>query len=188
MAEVADRARERVDAERLLLVSDQFEELYGTTRRPPGSSSICWPGLGCAARGKQTALVMVLTLRADFLGHTLEHPGLAQALQGRSLLIGRMTRPQLRQAIEGPVAGHVTFEAGLVERILDDVGTEPGNLPLLEFALTLLWEQQVDRLLTHAAYESLGGVDGALARYAEQIYESELAGPERRSPADLVRW
>ena len=102
-----------------------------------------------------------------------------------------MTRPQLRQAIEGPVAGHVTFEAGLVERILDDVGTEPGNLPLLEFALTLLWEQQVDRLLTHAAYESLGGVDGALARYAEQVYESELAGPEqeeaRRLLVQLVR-
>ena len=134
---------------------------------------------------------MVLTLRADFLGHTLEHPGLAQALQGRNLLIGRMTRPQLRQAIEGPVAGHVTFEAGLVERILDDVGTEPGNLPLLEFALTLLWEQQVDRLLTHAAYEALGGVDGALARYAEQVYESELAGPEqeqaRRLLVQLVR-
>ena len=53
------------------------------------------------------------------------------------------------------------FEPGLVDRILEDVGAEPGALPLLEFALTLLWERQRGGRLTHAAYDEIGRVDGA---------------------------
>ncbi|HEX8928758.1 MAG TPA: serine protease, partial [Actinomycetota bacterium] len=186
LAEVAERARQREGAERLLLVVDQFEELYSqdqTTSRE--FIDLLAQAIGAQPERGRPNLVITLTLRADFLGHTLEHPVLAEALQGRVLLIGRMTRRQLRQVIEGP-AGEVRFEAGLVERILDDVGTEPGNLPLLEFSLTLLWELQTDGLLTHAAYESLGGVDGALARYAEQVYADELATPEREEARRLL--
>jgi len=65
-----------------------------------------------------------------------------------------------------------------VERILDDVGEEPGNLPLLEFALTLLWERQTYGLLTHAGYEETGRVEGALARYADEVY-AELDESEK---------
>ena len=50
------------------------------------------------------------------------------------------------------------------------MGEEPGNLPLLEFALTLMWEQLDEGWFTHAAYENIGRVEGALARYAEKIY------------------
>jgi WD40 repeat protein len=192
LAEVADRARQRVGADRLLLIVDQFEELYGQDQTTTWEFiDLLVQATEAQPRRGRPPLVTVLTVRADFLGHTLEHPGLARALQGGVLLIGRMTRAQLRQTIEGPVTDQVTFEAGLVERILEDVGTEPGNLPLLEFALTLLWERQTDRMLTHAAYESLGGVDGALARYAEQVYADELAVPEqeeaRRLLVQLVR-
>jgi WD40 repeat protein len=192
LAEVADRARQRAGAQRLLLIVDQFEELYGrdqTTTRE--FIDLLVQAINTQAQRGRPQLVTTLTIRADFLTHTLEHPGLARALQGRILLIGRMTRAQLRRSIEGPVTEQVAFEAGLVERILEDVGTEPGNLPLLEFALTLLWEHQTDRLLTHAAYESVGGVDGALAGYAEQVYADELDAPEqeeaRRLLVQLVR-
>ena len=57
-----------------------------------------------------------------------------------------------------------------MERLLDDVGQAPGNLPLLEFALTLLWARLDKGWMTHAAYEKIGRVDGALARYAEEVY------------------
>jgi WD40 repeat protein len=188
LAEVADRVRARAGAKRLLLIVDQFEELYGrdqTTIRE-FIDLLVQPTAGQPARS-QPQLVTVLTVRADFLGHTLEYPGLAAALQGRVLLIGRMTRAQLRRVIEGPVTNQVRFEAGLVERILNDVGGEPGNLPLLEFALTLLWERQTAAgLLTHAAYEALGGVDGALARYAEHVYADELAASEREEARRLL--
>jgi WD40 repeat protein len=83
-----------------------------------------------------------------------------------------MNRQELQAAIEKPAEQQgAAFEAGLVQRILDDVGQEPGNLPLLEFALTLLWERMDDGWMTHAAYEDIGRVDGALARYAEEVYD-----------------
>jgi WD40 repeat protein len=84
----------------------------------------------------------------------------------------------------------VTFVSGLVTRILDDVGEEPGNLPLLEFALTLMWNRQTAGRLTHAAYEDIGQVDGALARYADEIYgqfTDEEKETGRRIFVQLVR-
>ena len=107
------------------------------------------------------------------MGQALVHRPFADALQEASLMMGPMTREELRLAIERPaeIQG-VVFEDGLVARILDDVGQEPGHLPLLEFALTLLWERQRDGRLGHAAYEELGRVEGALARYADEVYEA----------------
>jgi hypothetical protein len=102
-----------------------------------------------------------------------------------------MTRDELERAIAAPPAQlGVSLEPGLVERILEDVKHEPGNLPLLEFALTLMWDRRAGRRLTHAAYEAIGRVDGALARYAEKVYaqlgeaEKQLA---RRAFVQLVR-
>jgi hypothetical protein len=116
--------------------------------------------------------VLLLTLRADFMGQALTHRPFADALQEASLLMGPMTRDELKSAIEKPAALQgAVFEPGLVERILDDVGEKPGNLPLLEFALTLLWEAQSDGWLTHADYEAIGCVEGALARYADEVFE-----------------
>jgi hypothetical protein len=64
----------------------------------------------------------------------------------------------------------VTFAEGLVKRILDDVEGEPGILPLLEFALTELWQRRSGKQLTHAAYEEIGEVQGALGRHADREY------------------
>jgi WD40 repeat protein len=180
LAEVADRTLERTGARRLLLVVDQFEELYAQT--PAAAQQFVDVLVQAAVAQRQRgspALVMVLTLRADFLGQALEHAGLALALEGSVLVIGRMSQEQLKRAIMGPAGREVTYEAGLVDRILDDVGAEPGNLPLLEFALTLLWERQERQTLTHAAYEALGGVTGALAGHAEQVYLDEFPESER---------
>ncbi|NJM71752.1 MAG: hypothetical protein HC862_16990 [Scytonema sp. RU_4_4] len=72
------------------------------------------------------------------------------------------------------------MEGGLIERILDDVENEPGTLPLLEFALTLLWERRSDRQLTHAAYEAIGEVQGALASHADKIYNKFNAAEQQQ--------
>ena len=88
-------------------------------------------------------------------------------------------------AIEKPAEMQgAAFEAGLVERILDDVGEKPGNLPLLEFTLTLLWERQTDGWLTHTDYEAMGSVEGALAAYADQVYAELDAGGAGAAAAD----
>ena len=96
-------------------------------------------------------------------------------------MLGPMTREELRAAIEKPAeAQGAAFEAGLVARLLDDVGEEPGNLPLLEFALTLLWERLDFGWMTHAAYEAIGRVEGALARYADEVYDGACQRTSRR--------
>ena len=79
---------------------------------------------------------------------------------------------ELRQAVEEPARNRgVRFESGLVERLLADVGGDPGNLPLLQFCLTQLWGRQTAGTLTHAAYDDIGGLAGALSRYAEHVFE-----------------
>ncbi len=195
LAEVIERIQEKApEASRLLLVVDQFEELY--TLCPDTSVQRAFVdellAVAEAGKGRRPApCIILLTLRADFMGQALAHRPFADALQEGALLMGPMTRAELRSAIEKPaVLQGAAFEAGLVERILDDVGEKPGNLPLLEFTLTLLWERQSDGWLTHGDYTALGGVEGAVAAYADQVYAALDAGEQeqaRRALVQLVR-
>ncbi|MBD2770708.1 tetratricopeptide repeat protein, partial [Iningainema sp. BLCCT55] len=92
-----------------------------------------------------------------------------------------MNREELLQAIEQPAQKiEVQLEPQLSQRILDDVGNEPGNLPLLEFAMTRLWSLQQNRTLTHQAYQEIGGVKKALANHAEQVYQ-KLSETEKKA-------
>jgi class 3 adenylate cyclase len=175
-------------AQHLLLVIDQFEEIF-THRPDPEEQHLFLDELLAAAEmgagQRRSPLVLLLTLRADFMSQALTHRSFADALQEGSLLLGPMNREELQAVVEKPTELQgAAFEPGLVQRILDDVGEEPGNLPLLEFALTLLWERMVNGWMTHAAYEDIGRVDGALARYAEEVWEV-LDEEERRGARPL---
>jgi hypothetical protein len=77
------------------------------------------------------------------------------------------------------------FEPGLVERILTDVGDEPGHLPLVEFALTELWQHRKGNLLTNLAYNEIGGAPGALARRADA--EFARLKPEEQTAARRLK-
>ena len=166
-----------------VLIVDQFEELYtlctdDTVRH--SFPNTLFDAVHAARLKDVPKLGLILTLRADFMGQALTDRPFADALQEADVKLGPMTRAELGRAIESPAAKkNVVYEAGLVDRILDDVGDEPGNLPLLEFALTLLWERRTGRRLTHAAYEAIGRVEGSLARYADEIYEQLSAEQQR---------
>ncbi|MBD2681580.1 MULTISPECIES: CHAT domain-containing protein [Nostoc] len=155
--------------QRLLLVADQFEELYTLCRDAQERKAFLDRLLeAISSCGNFT---FVITLRADFLGQALSYRPFADALQYADLKLGPMTDEEMQAAVEKPAALlGVTIEEGLVERILSTVSTEPGDLPLLEFALTQLWAKQLDAQLTHAAYDEIGGVEAALARYADEAY------------------
>lgn len=154
---------------RFLLVIDQFEELY--TLCPSTAVQLGFVQALLEAIETGSNLSLLVTLRADFLGQALSNRPLADALQHADLKLGPMGKWELVQAVESPARKlGVTFEPGLVERILDDIGEEPGNLALLEFALTQLWEEQAVGQLSHATYEAIGRVQGALSRYADRIY------------------
>jgi len=166
----------------LLLIADQFEELYTECNDEATRQAFIRALLTMADVDWITA---VLTLRADFYGHILADRSLGERVDSGLVNVLPMNEAERRAAIEGPaqVTGRA-FEAGLVERILNDVGDAPGDLPLLEFALTELWAQQTAHgLLTHAAYGEIDRVQGALARRAEALYH-EL---ERGGHGDTVR-
>ena len=170
------------DSKAVVLILDQFEELYTLcpdveTRRHFLNELLNAVALKNEA-GHRLCLVL-LTLRADFMGQALSYRPFADAIQGACLLLGPMNRDELRAAIQRPaeIQG-VAFESGLVDRLLDDVGEEPGNLPLLEFALTLLWERSEHGILSHTAYEEIGRVKGALASYADIVLD-DLSAEQR---------
>jgi WD domain, G-beta repeat len=161
--------------DRVLLIADQFEELYTlctdeTTRRNFLDRLLA--GIAAPTDRSPFAPIIIATMRADFLGNALSYPPFADVLRNDDLkLLGSMNRAELTEAIEQPAQKlEVAFEAGLVDRILGDVETEPGILPLLEFALTELWQRRSGKQLTHAAYEAIGEVQGALGRHANQEY------------------
>jgi len=168
----------RPEAGHVLLVIDQFEELYTlchdlTTRQNFLDLLLEALFSAPALPRSSSPLHLVLTLRADFLGRALAYRRFADALDAaQKLMLGPMTREELEAAIVCPAERRgVIFEDGLAARILDDVGDVPGNLPLLEFTLTRLWKEQEADRLTHTAYEAIEQVDGALTQYADDVYK-----------------
>jgi WD40 repeat protein len=184
LAETAGRVIHDAGAERLLLVVDQFEELYADDD-PTGTRGRFIDRLLDLSG---TGVSVVVTLRADFLGHALDHRPLADALQRGDLKLGPMTHAELAAAVEQPAtASGVAIEDGLTGRLLDAVVDEPGNLPLLSFALTRLWGHQEGRVLTHGAYERMGGVETALAAYADEVFDSLGPDDQLRAKAVLLQ-
>jgi hypothetical protein len=169
LADVVAQIQQNYPSERVLVIADQFEELYTlcpdeTIRRNFLDKLTTFPF-------ERVGMVLVLTMRADFLGNALSYRPFADVLQNTDLKLGPMNREELTEVIEKPAQKlGVTLEAGLVKRILDDVESEPGNLPLLEFALTELWQRRQGKQLTHLAYTEIGQVQGALARHANEEY------------------
>lgn len=154
---------------RLVLVADQFETLLAdaldTARRLDALL-----GVLTARRtdGSRPAQAVVVT-RIDFLQQIEQLPHLRTAWDATSVVVQPMTQTQLREAITCPLEGHagVRFADGLVDQLLRDTPPGPAALPMLEYALSRLWERQERGWLTATAYQELGGVDGALAGEAE---------------------
>ncbi|MBC2904719.1 trypsin-like peptidase domain-containing protein [Streptomyces cupreus] len=119
---------------------------------------------------------IVATLRPGSLDGLLE-PATDRLLGEGVQFLAPPGREALLRAVTAPTARvpGLAFEPGLPERIVDDAGSEPGYLPLVEFVLTRLWEEHQASLLTHDVYDALGGVGGALSAYAEDIVRPVIA-------------
>lgn len=167
MARIASKLDDR---KRILLIVDQFEELYTQTEDTTVQEAFTKALLSLR---QVEAVTVLLTMRADFLDRALAYRPFADELQVATQMIGPMDRDELIEVIERPLSGtFVTFEPGLTTQILDDVGKEPGNLPLLEFALESLWQEQADGKLTFAVYEKIGKVEGALTKQADAAFNT----------------
>jgi WD40 repeat protein/energy-coupling factor transporter ATP-binding protein EcfA2 len=175
------------DSQRMLLVVDQFEELFTLCRDGQARAGFIGNLLYASGiAGGQT--VAVVTMRADFFGKCAAHPELAARLAERDVLVGPMSEEELRRAMEGPAeAVGLHYEKGLVETILDDLGDEPGSLPLLQHTLLELWERRRGEWLTADAYHEIGGVRGALAQRADEVYDGLTQKQQEAARRVLLR-
>ncbi|MFE3493877.1 trypsin-like peptidase domain-containing protein [Streptomyces sp. NPDC059175] len=189
LADTTDRLLEVQGGSRLLVIVDQLEELLS---QPPDAVRELADVL-FAADALPPAVRVLATLRADFLEPVLGHPHLGP-VTGRHLhALGPLGEDGLRDIVATPVERlpGVSYEPHLAERILADTGTEPGALPLLALTLDLLWQGQEDGVLTHRAYDELGGVSGALGNHADRVWAEHVLPDDeataRRLFTQLVR-
>jgi WD40 repeat protein len=166
----------------LLLVVDQFEELFRFKQAAQTIDSVdeaaAFVKLLLEA-GKQYAIAIyvVLTMRSDYLGDCAQFRDLPEAINDGQYLIPRMTRDQRRQAIAGPVAvGGAKMTPRLVNRLLNDVGDNPDQLPILQHALMRTWDYWALHHKNHEPidlphYEAIGGMEKALSLHADEAYD-----------------
>ncbi|MFN3255666.1 MAG: BTAD domain-containing putative transcriptional regulator [Ilumatobacter sp.] len=154
----------------LLLVIDQFEELFSLTHDPQVRRDFL-DNLVTIGNDERSRVRLVLTMRADFFDRPLEYPAFAELMSRGLVTVAMPDASELAQAIVEPARSvDLVVESGLIPLITRDVADEPGALPLMQYALTELVEARDGRRLTIDAYERTGGVIGALARRAEEIY------------------
>lgn len=170
---LANKATDGPDDTPILLVVDQFEELFTLTANREIRERYIDALLATSRWDGAVPVHLVLVLRADFYSHCIEYPGLSRCLETNVYNVPRMTHEQLRESIEKrlEIAGAVA-EPGLIDALLDDIGSEPGDLALLEHALTQLWERcgGFASTLTNSAYAAIGRLRGALSAHADEVY------------------
>ncbi|MCX5235878.1 hypothetical protein OG824_11750 [Streptomyces prunicolor] len=168
------------------VVVDQFEEVFTLCRDTRERSRFI--DLMLAARDRDTRLRVLVAVRADFYARCAEHRGLADALRGAALLLGPMRAEELREAVVGPAqAAGCMVERTLTARLVAEVLDEPGALPMLSHVLLETWRRRRGRLLTLAGYEAAGGVRGAIAATAEEVYGALSPDESRAARHVLLR-
>ncbi|MGZ8765440.1 MAG: WD40 repeat domain-containing protein, partial [Acidimicrobiia bacterium] len=169
----------------VLLAIDQFEELF--TLNPSGDAECFVAVLAELVDPPRSQVRVAISLRADFYGASALHPWLARCISDNQVLVGPMQRAELRRAIEGPAHRvGLRLEPGLVDAILDEEGAEPGSLPLVAHALMETWLRRRGSLLTLDGFRAAGGVAGALAQRADELYETKFSDDEQIAARRLL--
>jgi tetratricopeptide (TPR) repeat protein len=182
----------------LLLVVDQFEELFRFRRNQQIQNSRDEAAafvklLLEAAQQDDIPVYVILTMRSDFIGDCIEFAGLPEAVNKGQYLVPRMTRDELRSAITGPVAvsgGEITPR--LVLRLLNDLGDDQDQLPILQHALMRTWNHwqehgEAAQPIDVADYEAIGTLREALSLHAEEAYRETEAEGQRRLAEEVFK-
>lgn len=166
----------------LLILVDQFEEIFRFSKLEKDAKegkrdSIAFINLLLkASEQKEYPIYVVFTMRSDFLGDCTEFRGLPEAINEGQYLVPRMTREERREAISGPVAvGGATITPQLLNQLLNDVGDNPDQLPILQHALMRTWDvwaskNNPDAPIDIADYEEIGTMANALSQHAEEAF------------------
>jgi hypothetical protein len=171
---------------RLLLVIDQFEELFAQVYQAEERRAFIANLLAAVEPGDAQPITLLILLRADFYARLAEFDQLRELVAQNQEFIGAMSRDELVRAIVQPAAaGNWKIQEGLVEVILEDIGDEPGALPLLSHALLETWKRRHARTMTLSGYTEAGGVRGAIAQTAETVFRQRLT-PAQQPIARMI--
>lgn len=182
--------------ENLLVVVDQFEELFRFAR-VAGSEEYHNDAAAFvkllleASRQKEVPIYIVMTMRSDYLGDCSIFWDLPEVINEGQYLIPRMSRDELREAITGPIAVLGSeISPRLVNRLLNDVGDNPDQLPILQHALMRTWnhwkeDHQANELIDLRHYEAIGTMAKALSQHADKAY-NELVDEGSKEVAKKV--
>lgn len=172
---------------RVVIAVDQFEETFTTCTDEEQRADFI-ARLADAAGDRQGRYVVLLALRADFYGRCAAYPELSALLASNHVLVPSMQRDELRRAIERPadLVG-LRVDPELADALVADVREEPGALPLLQTALLELWRRRDGRRMRFGVYEQSGGVQGAVARLAEDAFGQLSAEQQQLAQGVLMR-
>ncbi len=178
----------------LLLVVDQFEELFRFSADRPEHQELASEFaqlLLTAASSKDIPIYIALTMRSDYLGECAQLPGLAEAVNHGEYLIPRLTRDQRRDAIERPIAvGGGKISGRLINQLLNEVGDDVDQLPVLQHALMRIWDcweedHRDDEPIDLRHYEAVGGLSQALSKHADEVFR-DLGDPKSQLLCERV--
>jgi ABC-type oligopeptide transport system ATPase subunit len=176
--------------ENLLILVDQFEELFRYKREEEDAvgsneSSSFINMLLEAIKQEETPIYLALTMRSEFIGECAQYPGLTEMINLSNYLVPQMTRDQKRMAIEGPVAvGGGKISARLVKRLLNDVGEQQDQLPVLQHSLMRTWNYWLENRegnepLDIRHYNAIGKISEALSQHANEAFD-ELTDKQKQ--------
>ncbi|HEV3467726.1 MAG TPA: penicillin-insensitive murein endopeptidase [Pyrinomonadaceae bacterium] len=181
----------------LLVVVDQFEELFRYKEARAAAAATDDDAAAFvrllleATAQRDVPVYVVITMRSDFLGDCAQFWGLPEAINDGQYLIPRMTRDERREAVTGPAAvGGGQVSPPLVNRLLNDMGDSPDQLPIMQHALMRTWDywaahRRDSEPLGVEHYEAVGTMAGALSRHADEAF-AELPDERSRQVAEVV--
>src|SRR5882762_8919085 len=189
LVEAIQQSRRSEDINYLILV-DQFEELFrfkDSTDPNSVNESLAFINLLMeAVNYEDSPIYVAITMRSDFIGDCAQFPDLTRKINDSHYLIPQMTRDQKRRAIEGPVAvGGAKVAPRLVQQLLNDLGDNPDQLPILQHALMRIWsywtryKDYEDEAVDLKHYEAIGTMSEALSQHANEAYD-ELDDEQKR--------
>jgi len=189
---LVDAARElKLDAAAgLLIIVDQFEEIFrfeGVRGSDADEATAFVRLLLAAVHAASPRVYVMLTMRLDFLGDCARFQGLPEALSEGQFLVPNLSRAERRAAIEEPARKcGATISPAVTQRLLNEIGDDPDQLPVLQHVLMRTWQEakgETDVQLSH--YEATGGVGNAISRHADDVFE-KLASDEQRDIAERM--
>jgi len=166
----------------LLLIVDQFEEIFRFTGSGAAGDHLQQINrfvdlIYSGSMSESTPIYVVLTMRSDFIGECAVFQNLTELINESNYLIPQMTGDDFRNAIEGPIAvGGASIEENLVLQLLDEVGNNTDQLPVLQHSLMRTWEywklqNNPDKPISIGDYEAIGRMEKALSDHANEAFD-----------------